>query len=312
MRIDHVLAIGLIALGSLNAGCAVWPLTASQPAPHQATFVARGLSISGPDSLPPGWTTFHFVNESPMVHFAVLERMPEDHGLMAHQREVAPVFQQGMDLLNAGDAEAAMAAFGALPPWFGEIRFLGGPGFISPGGTAVTTVELQPGRYLLECYVKTGGRFHSVSADPAGIGMVHEFVVPDVAATETAPPTADLRVTVSAERGFEIDGELRAGQQTIAVSFADQKQHEHFLGHDVHLARVPDDSALDALNGWMNWVLPQGLETPAPVRFLGGVHEMPAGSVGYFTVNIEPGRYAFVAEMPDPAGRNMLRTVTVP
>ncbi len=311
MRIDRILATALLALGSLSAACSLWPLPADAPEQHQATFAARGLSISGPDSLPPGWTTFHFVNESPMVHFAVLERMPEGHGIEAHQREVAPVFQAGMDLLNAGDAEAAMAAFGQLPPWFGGIEFVGGPGFISPGGTAVTTVELRPGRYLLECYVKTDGRFHSVSPGPGQFGMVHEFVVPDGPVAGTAPPLADLQVTVSAEGGFEIAGKLQRGEQTIAVAFADQKLHEHFLGHDVHLARIRDEADIPALNRWMNWSLPQGLETPAPVEFLGGVHEMPQGSVGYFSVDLTPGRYALVAEMPDPAGRNMLQTLTV-
>ena len=34
--------------------------------------------------------------------------------------------------------------------------------------------------------------------------------------------------------------------------------------------------------------------------FLGGINDLPAGKHGYFTVELEQGDYAFIAEMPDP------------
>jgi len=52
----------------------------------------------------------------------------------------------------------------------------------------------------------------------------------------------------------------------------------------------------------MDWRPGEGVQTPAPVLFLGGVEDMPAGSTGYFSVNLAPGNYAFMMEAPDPVG----------
>jgi hypothetical protein len=273
------------------------------PAPGVVEVIARDLTLIAPDTVPPGWTTFRFVNTSPMAHFAIVQRVPEGHGLASHQAEIAPVFQEGYDLLAAGDADAAMAAFGTLPPWFGEVVFMGGPGMTSAGRTSEATVQLEPGTYLLECYVKTDGRFHSFN--PEGIGMVHEFVVTGPA-TEAPEPTADVRITISSETGITVDGEVTAGRRTVAVDFADQTVHENFVGHDVHVVRLDDGVSTEQVETWMDWTRPGALETPAPAPFLGGTNEMPAGSTGYFTVDFEPGSHAWVAEVPGAADKGML------
>jgi hypothetical protein len=38
---------------------------------------------------------------------------------------------------------------------------------------------------------------------------------------------------------------------------------------------------------------------------------MPAGETGYFTAALEPGRYAWIAEVPNPAEKGMLQPFTV-
>lgn len=272
--------------------------------------VARGLTFTAPDQVPTGWITFRFRNESPMTHFAVVERMPEGHGMAAQQEEVAPVFQQGMDLLDSGDADAAMEKFGELPAWFGDIVFVGGPGLTGPQHTSQATVYLEPGTYLLECYVKTDGIFHSYNPDPNAFGMVHELEA--VGEPSEAPePTADVRLTVSSDNGIQVEGDPQPGEITVAVHFADQTVHENFVGHDVHLVRLSDGINLDALEQWMDWTRPDGLQTPAPVEFLGGVNEMPAGSTGYLTVQLEPGDYAWISEVPRSGEKGMLKTFSV-
>jgi hypothetical protein len=272
--------------------------------------IARGLTFEAPDELPSGWTTFRFKNESGMIHFAVLERVPEGVGVEEHQEQVAPVFQEGMNLLNAGEGDAALQKFGELPEWFGQIVFMGGPGLTSPGQTSRASVYLEPGTYLLECYVKTDGVFHSYNPNPSAYGMIHEFTVTEE--PSGAPePSATVRITLSSERGIEVEGDLVAGEHTFAVHFEDQRIHEHFVGHDVHLVRLTDDTDLDELATWMDWTQPMGLETPAPAEFLGGTNEMPAGKTGYFTVILEPGRYGWVAEVPSPDEKGMLKTFTI-
>lgn len=270
---------------------------------------ADGLRLTGPDEIPSGWTTLRLNNNTGMTHFAVLEKLPPGIGLEDQQAEVAPVFQEGMDLLNAGQVEAALAAFGALPAWFFQVVFMGGPGLTAAGGSAETTVFLEPGTYLLECYVKTAGRFHSYN--PTGVGMVHEITVTGEESGAKAPkPT--LQVDISSTGGIEADVEVRPGHHTVAVKFLNQTTHEHFLGHDVHLVRLEEDTDVAELAAWMNWTLPDGLETAAPAEFLGGVHEMPAGRTGYMNVRLTPGRYAWIAEVPDPDGKGMLQVFEVP
>lgn len=287
------------------------------PAPTRASpnasvveITARGLTFDAPDSTRSGWTTFRLKNTSNMVHFAVLERLPEGIGIEDHQTEVAPVFQKGMNRLQAGRSKAASKAFRALPKWFGNVVFLGGPGLIAPGRTAQTTVRLTPGTYLLECYVKTDGVFHSYNSSPGEYGMVHELhVMKDSSATEAPEPT--LEISLSSKEGIEVEGTPRSGRHTVAVHFEDQTAHEHFLGHDVHLVRLGDEVSRDSVATWMNWTRPGSFESPAPAPFLGGVHEMPAGTTGYFTVDLTPGRYAWVAEVPKPDEKDMLKTFSI-
>lgn len=304
---------GLITISLFMLGCAADEPAAEAGGPGTEAVVdviARDLTLVAPDTVAPGWTTFRFTNTSPMVHFAVVERMPNGMGLAEQQEEVAPLFQEGFELLTAGDADGAMAAFGALPAWFGEIVFMGGPGLLSPGGTAEASVHLEPGTYLLECYVKTDGVFHSYHPDPGVVGMVHEFVVVGPPTGATAP-VEDVRVTISSEHGISVEGTVQPGRRTVAVTFLDQTVHENFVGHDVHVARMEGGVTLEAVEAWMDWTRPEGLQSPSPVRFVGGINEMPAGTTGYFTADFESGDYVWVAEVPGARAKNMLVPFTV-
>ena len=240
----------------------------------------------------------------------VLEHTPEGIGVAEHQEQVAPVFQKGMDFLNAGKPDSAMAEFGTLPEWFAKTVITGGVGLTAPGHTSQTTVHLEPGDYLIECYVKTDGNFHSYNANPGKYGMVHHFTVTQDS-TGMPAPTADLNLTLSSEHGIQVDSVVTPGKHTVAVHFEDQKIYENFLGHDVHLARLKDDTDLKQLATWMDWTQSTGLEDPPPVEFLGGAQEMPAGNTEYFTVTLEPGRYAWISEITKPDERGFLKTFTV-
>ncbi|MGE0555558.1 MAG: hypothetical protein AB7R55_19160 [Gemmatimonadales bacterium] len=274
-------------------------------------LVAHGLEFTAPDTVTAGWVTVRFRNEAAITHFALIEKLPEGVDLERQQREVAPTFQAGMDHLAAGEVELAQAAFGTLPAWFGQVTFMGGPGLTSPGGSSETTLYLDPGTYLIECYVKTGGTFHSFNRDTTVHGMVHQLTVVD-GGDATAPPTATLRLELSSEQGITMTGEPAAGPQTIAVHFADQTAYANFVGHDVHLARLPDGADPGAVEAWMDWRQAGGLITPSPAEFLGGVNEMPAASTAYLRVTLEPGEYLWIAEVPDPGAKGFVVRFSVP
>ena len=272
---------------------------ASEPQAHVVEIRAVGKTFEGPSEIPSGWTTFRFVNASSMIHFAMIDVPPEGITTQEMSDTVMDYFQEAMDGMNAGDEEAVNAAFAKFPPWIAELGRMGGPGFLSPGRTSDATVYLEPGRYLMECYVKTDGIFHTTSPGEGQLGMLLDIVVTEE--NNGAPePTANATLAIR-NSGIELtSGELREGSNTIRVDFIEQQALPSFVGNDVHVMRVTDADSIASADAWMDWRAKDGLEDPGPVLFLGGINDLPAGMHGYFTVDLAPGDYAFIAEIPGP------------
>lgn len=256
------------------------------------------------DEVPSGWTTFRFDNTAGIHHFGFIVKVPKDVTVEQYHQEITQVFQNFMDLALGKDPSFPDAGFD-LPTWFEDLEFMGGPGLTGPHLTSQTTVNLEPGSYILECYMKTGSAvFHSTR------GMLAGFTVTGGAAGAPEPHgTLQMDLLNS---GIQVADQVRPGKHTVAVDFAEQQVHENFGGNDVHLVRIEDGTDLSALAAWMDSRLEGGLAPPAPAEFLGGAHDQPAGHTAYFTVNLRPGTYAWIAEVDDPAGKNMLKTFTVP
>ncbi len=298
-----------IAVTMLLVGCGDRPkvpdeadATAAAPSgarPYVVEIRAVGKTFEGPGKIPSGWTTFKFVNASSMIHFAIIDVPPAGVTAQEMSDTVMEPFQVAMDAMNSGDDEAVDAAFARFPAWIAELGRAGGPGFLSPGLTGQTTVYLEPGQYVIECYVKSDGVFHSTSPGDGRLGMMLDLTVTEEANGASEPP-ADATLVVR-NSGLELlSGELVPGANTIRVDFLEQQALPSFVGNDVHLIRVDDADSVAETNAWMDWRTKDGLEDPAPAAFLGGINDLPAGTHGYFTVQLEPGDYAFIAEMPDP------------
>ena len=259
------------------------------------------------DTITAGWQTFVYENRSDEPHFILIDKYPEGKGLKDAEEEVGPVFQEGMNLIMQGEMEKANEAFGKLPEWFQQVKFLGGTGLVSGKNTGISTVFLEPGDYLIECYVKMeNGTFHST------MGMVAPFVVKNEQSGNPVPEPS-VRIDLSSTDGIVVKDSITSGKQVFEVNYLDQIVHENFVGHDVNLARLDDGADIKALEAWMNWADPKGLISPAPasVTFLGGVNDMPAGSKGYFEVELTPGQYVLISEVPNTSSKNMLHTFTI-
>jgi len=268
-----------------------------------------GMRFEGPHEIASGWTTIRLNNMSGMTHFALLYRLPD--GVTAEQvrDEVARPFQELLTAQLAGDDEKAAAIGASFPAWIVDFVYFGGPGFLAGGDSSQATMYLQPGNYLVECYVKTNGYLHNNNPNPGEFGMMHPLTVTEEAGG-ASPPDANVTIAVSIAGYETTDGAFRAGANTVRVNFIDQKAYG-LVGHDAHIFRIEDDTDTDAVAAWMDFVPPHGQETPAPAAFVGGIHDMPAGSVGYFTTDLAPGTYGIVAEIPDPKGEGLYTTFTV-
>ena len=282
-------------------------MTMHENKPGEVLVVSTGMNFNVADTIYSGWNKVTYKNESPDTHFLVFEKYPGGKNIDDAKNEVVNVFQRAMDSITAGKQQEGMAIFGDLPKWFNDVQISGGTGLVSPGKTAHTTVKLDPGLYLIECYVKMpNGKFHSA------MGMLDQIIVKQENSGGSPPKPTD-HIEVSGAEGFTLQEIPTAGEQVFEVHFKDQKVHENFVGHDVHLVHLLDESDMSKLESWINWLDPKGLISPAPqgFEFLGGLQEMPAGSTGYFTAYLVPGNYVIISEVPNPYKKHLLKTFTV-
>jgi len=270
-------------------------------------IITKSMDFQMSDTIPSGWNTFRYKNQSTQTHFVLIDDYPEGKTSEDAEKVVGPIFDRAMKLISEGKTEEGYAEFGNLPEWFSEVVFLGGVGLVSPGQVAETTMHLKPGSYLMECYVKMeNGVFHT------SMGMTKDIVVSD-ADSGHPEPTADIQIEISGTDGIVIRDSIGQGSKTFSVFYKDQKAHENFVGHDVNLVRIEEGGSLEALESWMNWADPKGLIEPAPpgITFLGGTNDMPEGSKAYFHVDLEPGSYVLISEVPAPSTKNMMKTFIV-
>ncbi|CAN5726731.1 hypothetical protein BH23GEM11_BH23GEM11_04340 [soil metagenome] len=274
--------------------------------------------------IPSGWTTFEMDNHSSSTHFMYLARVPQgamdgaledDMELLEYwETHVTRPFQFFMDTmiedkeLRFGDAPTKYEET-FFPPWFFEAVPMGGPGFTQGHLSSRTTVNLAPGYYIVECYVKNAdGDFHSYD------GMISLLEVTEERSGANEP-RATLHVNLSTGQ-IDVDENIRPGLHTVAVHFDEQPAggYEHLLGHDVHLIRLDDEWTAEETAEWMSWMVPDGLVSAdgmrGPSTFMGGAQTMAAGNTAYFTVRLEPGQYAWVSEVPAIEG--MWETFSVP
>ncbi|MCL6265916.1 hypothetical protein [Flagellimonas myxillae] len=270
-------------------------------------IVSEKMDFQMVDTIPSGWNTFRYINKSPQTHFFLVDKYPPGKTSEDAEKVIGPIFDAGMKLINEGKMDEAMEAFGQLPEWFGEVVFLGGTGLLSPGVSGETTLYLEPGNYILECYVKmSNGIFHT------SMGMTKDLVVSEQK-SGNQELKANINLSVSSSNGIFTKDSIVGGLQTFAVHFVDQIVHENFVGHDINLVKLSEDASMEELENWMNWATPTGLMEPAPegLTFLGGVNDMPAGRTGFFTVQLDPGKYVLISEVPNPTAKGLLRTFEI-
>jgi hypothetical protein len=254
--------------------------------------IAKDFTFTVDSVLPSGWSTFRMKNTGIMEHFFFMTKLPDTITFDDYVNEVGAAFGKTWNAYKDGEVDKA-GAYGILganlPTWYASAKSMGGIGMISGGETGITTMKLTPGNYVMECYVKAlNGQFHSE------LGMINPIRVSNVA-TQMTPPEANVELMLTNE-SIEIKGNIVAGKNIIAVHF--NEHQEVGLGNDIHLIKVDENTNMDNVTFWMDWLNIGGLTSPGPAVFVGGAQEMPVGYTAYFNSNLEPGDYAFVAETP--------------
>lgn len=257
-----------------------------------------GMSFVGPSEIGSGWTTVRISNTSGMAHFGLVYRLPEGVTAEMVSDQVVKPFQDSLTASLEGDFDKAAQIMGTMPAWVGDLLYLGGPGMFSSGVVAEATMQLEPGNYIVECYVKSNGVQHNYHPEPGQHGMVHPLTVTD-ANPGMAAPDASVTLNIT-NSGYDIaDGAFVPGANMVEVNFLEQKLYNNFIGHDAHVFRIDPETDIAATTKWIDFFPMDGQQTPAPAHFVGGIHDMPEGSTAYFRVDLEPGDYGIVAEIPN-------------
>jgi hypothetical protein len=251
--------------------------------------IARDFRFEVVDEIPSGWNTFKFRNIGHAEHFFLLNLLPDTISFETYRNEVTRPFEIVFDSIKAGKSrdDAITMLVESIPVWyFTSVKQMGGTGIVSSGMTTDVTLNLVPGTYAMECYIKEQGVFHTA------LGMIRPITVTRDSSTKS-PPEPNLVITLSNYK-IDLKGKINSGPNTIAVHF--NEHPEVGLGNDVHLIKLDDTTDIDEVMRWLDWMNIKGLESPAPVEFLGGSQEMPIGYTSYFSVDLKPGKYAWISE----------------
>ena len=257
--------------------------------PTAVNIYSNTMDIVMPDTLNAGLNHLVYKNNSDMTHFLLFNKVPEAVNLNKYHEELTRPFQELMDAINENREPNA-----TFPEWLGEMVNMGGVGLLSPGQTAVSYVHFEPGNYIVECYIKSNGIFHSTA------GMLKQITVISSNQKQDRPESS---VTIQVDSlGLSADGKLpeREGNVNFKVTYGNSKLYSNFTRPDVHLAKITESTSSDILEVYMDWTNPRGMDALAPVVFLGGAQEMPKSNTAYFSQYLSTGRYLLIGEVPNP------------
>jgi hypothetical protein len=238
---------------------------ATPPSPNVVNVRATDFALELPPQIPAGFTTFRLANGGPNLHHMIIARI--DSGK------------------TYADAKAALEKPGMPPMWLVPV---GGPNAAEAAGESNSTLDIQPGEYVVFCVVDIPGGVPHVAK-----GMLGQLTVTPATGVTAAAPTADITMTL-ADYSFQLSTPLTAGKHTIAVVTAPGQPHE------VELFRLAPGKTLEDFGKDMGALMGgKPMSGPMAATAVGGTAPAVAGITQYFDVDLTPGDYILMCFMPD-------------
>jgi uncharacterized cupredoxin-like copper-binding protein len=228
---------------------------------------AREYAFDAPDTIPAGLTQVRMDNVGSEDHQAQLLKL--NPGVTLEQ------FSAG---LQKGPTAALTLASAT-----------GGPNAQAPSQSADAVTNLDPGQYVFICFVPAADGVPHFAK-----GMIKPLQVTAAASSGKAAelPAAKQTVTLR-DFNFDAPQSLQAGKLTIAVKNMGPQPHEMSL---VKLKGVNADQFKAAVTSTA--AHPPG---PPPFTSAGGMGGIMPGTTGETTVDLTPGTYGLVCNIPDAA-----------
>ena len=249
---------------ALVAASLLHPRTNAAQTPRVVTVKAHDFRFEAPASVPAGTITFRMENDGKELHHLWIVKLTGKK--------------------TPADFTKVMQTWGSalkMPEWAIDV---GGPNSASPGTAAEGTMTLDPGTYMLVCWVPSpDGMLHVMK------GMVRPLTITPRPAGQQASvePVADIAMTLD-DYTFDLSKPITPGRHVIRV------ENRAAQTHEVVIARLTTgESAAQALT-WIN----EGQVGPGPA-VLGGASGLAKGRHMFITVDFTPGRYALFCFIPD-------------
>ena len=266
--VTAILLLGAAALalgacsddGEVAAGdpAPVGPVEGPQPDPEE---LASSIEITATDHhfetsvtrVAAGAVTFELGNEGAEPHQVHVAELPA--GTTAE--EVAEAFEA------EGEAEL-----------FGDYEWVGGVAGVEPGSSASSTSVLEPGRYVLLCFIPSPG--------PHGEAHLSQGMVATIEAVETDEPAELPDAEEEIElRDFAVDIPKGFGGGPVLV------RNEGEENHELVLMRFHEGSGAADLMAWSE----AGRPEQRPFDFAGGTGTIAPGATAWADLDLRPGDY---------------------
>jgi uncharacterized cupredoxin-like copper-binding protein len=271
----YTLPLLLAATASLAS---VTPAVTSPAAPV-VTVKASEFAFSAPHSIAAGTTTFHLVNTGKQLHHMTLMKLTAGKTM--------------------ADFVAAVKAGGPPPVWATE---MGGPNPATPGGgQASATLTLEPGDYVIVCFIPSPGETMPHMAK----GMMAPLTVTTKRQAGTAP-ASDVSVKL-ADYSFTLSQPLTPGRHEISVT------NDAAQPHELVMVKLPTGVTAKAMADWVE----NGMKGKPIAMPIGGMSGLAHGQSGSFPVTLTPGKYGLICFLPDAkdgkmhAMHGMVKEITV-
>ncbi len=227
----------------------------------EITINAGDFSYLAPVKLRAGWVKVNLKNTGNEPHHVQFMRLND--GVTVSQFEDALKHAEG--------------------PALAMTRQMGGVGAIAPGMESSAVINLPAGEYVILCLVPSpsDGVAHHAK------GMIRSLTV-DPANGHGNEPSANLTIHLK-DFVFDMPDTLPAGPLSIQVINDGPEPHE------LNILQLAEGKTMNDVIQFLN-----GAGGPPPFVPVGGMNGLDIGLTGYAEINLDPGTYIVICNIPSP------------
>ncbi len=176
---------------------------------------------------------------------------------------------------------------------FGLVTQTGGVGVILPGGSAEVILDLKEGQYMIACFIAGDDHIPHLAK-----GMLMPLKVTAAPATAASAPAVNGTITMF-DFNFTMPDTIPAGKSMYTVTNTGAQFHEFNIGQLAPGKTLADAKAF--FDPAPNTPPPAG---PPPVAPVGGMNALSTGNSGIVVLDLKPGEYVAVCNVPDQSKPN--------